>query len=137
MRPADAGVFGGCLRTGLLWALEGLARLQSRGRFSRPGIAADVERDFARLVNPLQAFLDECCNVSPTEKVTRDALWNEWRNWCRRTGHVDGSRELMGSRLRVLIPNLDQSRPKSADGGRRRVYVGVGLLSNIGISADG
>lgn len=120
----------------LRWSLEGLARLQSRGRFTRPGIAVDVERDFARLVNPLQAFLDECCNVSPTEKVDRDTLWNEWGNWCERTGHVKGSRELMGNRLRVVVPGLDQARPRGADGSRQRVYVGVGLHANVGDSTN-
>lgn len=113
----------------LRWAIEGLGRLRAQGRFTRPAISAEVESDFARLVNPLRAFLDDRCVIATDATVDRDALWLAWGKWCDDNGHLKGSRELLGSRLRVLIPSLDQARPRNADGKRRRVYLGIGLVS--------
>ena len=114
----------------LRWGLEGLARLRARGRFTRPAISAEVESEFARLVNPLRVFLDDHCVIASDATVDRNALWLAWGKWCDDTGHVKGSRELLGSRLRVLIPNLCQSQ-RRADGGRHRVYVGLGLCPEL------
>src|SRR5207253_3096475 len=43
------------------WALEGLARLRQLGEFTRPTASVEVEAEFARLVNPLQAFIEDHC----------------------------------------------------------------------------
>lgn len=114
----------------LRWSLEGLGRLQAQGRFTKPSIAAEVEQDFARLVNPLRAYLDERCIVGPTETVSRAALWEDWKLWCDYTNHLPGSIDRLGARLRVLIPYLDTTRPRTTDG-RTRMYVGVGLSSEV------
>jgi hypothetical protein len=53
-------------------------------------------------------------------------LWTVWKQWCEDNGHHAGSRELLGSRLRAMIPNLDESRPRIG-GVRVRSYVGLGL----------
>lgn len=113
----------------LLWALEGLARLLHQGHFTRPAISIEVEDDFARLVNPLRAFLEDHCEIEAGATVNREQLWLAWSDWCDINGHLKGSRELLGSRLRVAIPNLDHARPRMADGTRPWVYVGIRLVT--------
>ena len=45
------------------WALEGLRLLRNAGRFKNPTAGEKILRDFVYLSSPIQAFLDECCEV--------------------------------------------------------------------------
>ncbi|MEE9294582.1 MAG: phage/plasmid primase, P4 family [Phycisphaerae bacterium] len=112
------------------WAIEGLHRLRARGRFTRPQMAAEVESDFARLVSPIRAFIEDRCIVEPTATVDRDELWAAWSLWCEESGHLRGSRELLGARLRAVLPSLGTTRPRT-DAGRMRLYVGIDLRGEV------
>ncbi len=114
------------------WALEGLVRLRKQGEFTQPQISRDIEADFARLVSPLKAFVEDRCEVRPGVEVERDHLWAVWKQWCEDNGHLAGSRELLGSRLRAMIPNLDTVSRRDGDG-RTRCYVGLGLRKGVAV----
>jgi putative DNA primase/helicase len=114
------------------FGLEGLVRLRKQGEFTRPQISRAIEADFARLVSPLKAFVDDRCEVRPGLEVKRDELWGVWKQWCDDNGHLAGSRELLGSRLRAMIPNLDTSRPR-VGGVRVWSYVGLGLREAVSV----
>jgi putative DNA primase/helicase len=115
-------------RPGILrWSLEGLARLRERGGFTQPSVSTSVQRDFARLVNPVRAFLDDACDVRPDAECSRDKLWAAWKDWCEANGHRHGSRDVFGSRLRTLVRGLATRQPRMPDGTRPRFYQGITL----------
>lgn len=110
------------------WAIGGLQRLRENG-WTSPLVSEPILAEFRELSSPLATFLEDHCVVSPDLEVDRDDLWRAWCNWCSSNGHRAGSRELLGSRLRGLIPKLETTRRRGLDGLRRRAYVGVGVSS--------
>ncbi|MCH7686512.1 MAG: bifunctional DNA primase/polymerase, partial [Planctomycetes bacterium] len=70
------------------WALEGLRLLRKVGRFQNPQAGEKILRDFVYLSSPIQAFLDECCEVESDKDVKRNDLQLAWHMWCDENGHV-------------------------------------------------
>ena len=110
------------------WAIGGLSRLRKNGRFTIPAASREVTDDFARLSSPIRAFIEDCCKAAPTAMVNTDDLWQAWTKWCRENGHVPGSREILGTRLRTIIPRLDVQQFRTPDGKRSRRLVGLELI---------
>jgi hypothetical protein len=72
--------------------------------------------------------LDECCEIGTDKDVKRNDLQLAWHMWCDDNGHVFGSNNDFGRKLRAAIPRIDDEQRRT--GGRRdRWYVGVGLTS--------
>jgi P4 family phage/plasmid primase-like protien len=108
------------------WALEGLRQLRRNGRFKNPTCGEEILRDFAEQSSPVMAFVGECCCVGPDESVERAQLQSAWKDWCEENGHVAGSVNEFGRKLRSVIPKIRNERP-NIGGDRKRCYVGVGL----------
>jgi putative DNA primase/helicase len=110
------------------WALEGLRLLRKRGRFQNPSAGDKILRDFVYLPSPIQAFLNECCEVEADKDVKRNELQLAWHVWCDENGHTPGSVADFGKKLRAAISRVDDQHRRT--GGRReRWYTGVGLTS--------
>jgi len=109
------------------WALEGLRLLRLAGRFHNPQAGDKILRDFVYLSSPIQAFLDECCEVGAEKEVKRNDLRLEWSIWCSENGHFEGSQSDFGRKLRAALPRIDDVH-KRINGQRERWYVGVGLI---------
>ena len=108
------------------WALAGLRLLRKVGRFQNPSAGDKILRDFVYLSSPIQAFLDECCEVGAEKEAKRNDLQLAWHIWCGDNGHMPGSVADFGKKLRAAIPRVDDQHRRS--GGRRdRWYVGLGL----------
>lgn len=111
----------------LNWALDGLARLRSRGRFLQPQTGSDMVQEFEDLGSPVGAFLRECCVVGPGNSVSRDGLIEAWKRWCKDNGRDHpGTSATFGRNLNAQIPGLGQSRPR-VSGERTRFYEGLRL----------
>ncbi|MEZ6142577.1 MAG: phage/plasmid primase, P4 family [Zavarzinella sp.] len=111
------------------WALAGLKRLTVNKRFENPAAGEAILRDFVYLSSPMQAFLDECCEVEPDHSVRRKEIQLAWRIWCEENGHVPGSIADFGRKLRAVLPKIvDEQR--RVDGRRDRWYVGLTLNSD-------
>ena len=111
--------------------LTGLWRtrlLRNGGRFRNPAAGEKILRDFVYLSSPIQAFLDECCEVGLDKEVRRNDLQLAWHIWCDENGHVPGSVADFGKKLRAVVPRIDDER-RRVDGRRERWYTGVGLTS--------
>jgi hypothetical protein len=81
------------------------------------------------LLQPVQAFLDECCELGTEKEAKRNDLQLAWHIWCNDNGHVHGSTADFGRKLRAALPRIDDQQRRT--GGRRdRWYVGVGLTSD-------
>ena len=110
------------------WALEGLRLLRNGGRFRNPAAGEKILRDFVYLSSPVQAFLDEYCEVGTDKEVCRNDLQLAWRIWCDANGHMAGSVNDLGRKLRAVIPRIDDERRRGANR-RDRWYIGIGLTS--------
>lgn len=108
------------------WALEGLRLLRTNGRFRNPAAGEKILRDFVYLSSPIQAFLDDCCEVGSDKEVRRNDLQLAWHRWCDDNGHVPGSVNDLGRKLRAVIPRIDDQQRRT-DGRRDRWYIGLGL----------
>jgi putative DNA primase/helicase len=112
----------------LKWSLEGLRRLQERGRFQLPTSSAEVVRELEDLSSPVGAFVRDRCRVEPGLEVARDDLYSAWCAFCSAQGHKHTTtRETFGRDLRSVVPTIAVRQPR--EGMRRvRVYVGIGLM---------
>jgi hypothetical protein len=114
--------------TGILnWSLDGLERLDERGRFLEPKSSVEAVAILAATVSPIKAFLKELCTVGPEHRVPTDILFEAWRDWCRDSGRDHkGTKETFGRNLLAAIPGLAQTRPY-VNGAKVRMYQGVKL----------
>lgn len=55
--------------------------------------------------------------------------------WCEENGHIPGSNNDLGRKLRAAIPRIDDER-RRADGHRERWYINVGLTSEAHADID-
>jgi putative DNA primase/helicase len=108
------------------WALSGLRTLNAEGRFNNPTAGEKILRDFVYLSSPVQAFLDECCEVDSEKEVKRNDLQLAWQIWCNDNGHVSGSHSDFGRKLRAVVARIDDIQRRT-NGQRERWYSGVCL----------
>ena len=108
------------------WALAGLRQLRANSRFQHPSAGEDILRAFVYQSSPVQAFVDECCEVGPDEVVSRKHLQLAWRVWCESNGHMAGSVNNLGCKLRAVVPRLKDSQ-RRVNGERERFYFGLTL----------
>lgn len=108
------------------WALEGLARLNARGRFLQPDSAAGDLAVMGALSSPISVFLEDCCEVGERLEVARKELFAVWGEWARQAGQFVGSDIAFGRNIRSVVPGLGDVK-RGPMGGQVRHYTGVGL----------
>ena len=95
----------------LLWAIEGLKRLRTRGHFVQPRTTADAVREMEDLASPVLAFVRECCIVEAGERTWVDALYSAWKSWCERDGRtIVTSKQTFGRDLAAAAPGVTRRR---------------------------
>ena len=121
------------------WALDGLERLQARGRFETPRSSTDAIRELEDLGSPMGAFVRDVCETGPGHSVNCDVLYQAWRAWCEDHGRDrPGTTQTFGRDLRAVLPGLRVTRPRDDDGNQSRHYEGVGIrpTDRIGVGRD-
>lgn len=88
-------------------AIEGVKRLQANGRYTSPSSAVEAKRDWRRDTDPVQQWIEDCCDETPkggpsTAESTVEALYPCYRAWCAETGHKPVARNRLSSRLIAL-----------------------------------
>jgi P4 family phage/plasmid primase-like protien len=127
-------------------ALEGLKRLEARGRFCEPDACRALKGDYKSERNPASEFLDDhCCrcecfgnsDAQPTEEnpcadhaVWTGDLYQAYRDWLKNGGY--DAREVLtkayfGREVRRLFPSVVLSRNPKTHRIYRQVHQG-GLL---------
>ena len=102
----------------VLWALEGLTRLNQRGYFQRPSSADELASDLVDQTSPIRAFVDELCVVSEHSQVDRDELFKAWKKWCEAQGRDHaGTKVSFGRQLSAAFPGVKRSQPRSSGTG--------------------
>ncbi|MCV7176763.1 DNA primase family protein [Mycolicibacterium sphagni] len=111
----------------LNWALEGLDRLDTKGRFTVPKSSGAATTMLMDLASPTSAFVRDCCTLGHGVSVERDRLYTAWKRWCDDNGHEPGSQATFGRNLSAVIPDLGTERPR-VDGKPIRYYTHIALL---------
>jgi putative DNA primase/helicase len=94
-----------------LWAVAGLRRLQSRGRFAPPTSTTEDVEAMVEAANPLGAFVAECCTVGEGWSVRSAELYRRYREWCGQQGvERPMPATWFGRRLISLCPTVSRVR---------------------------
>jgi len=111
----------------LVWALDGLDRLQIEGRFLEPTTSRDAVTALQDLTSPVGAFVREVCVRGAGYEISCRRLYMRWQAWERDHGKRNPTTEaVFGRDLRAVIPGL--KRAQRRDGERRWwVYEGIDL----------
>jgi putative DNA primase/helicase len=111
----------------LKWALEGRARLYARGHFVQPESGKASIKALEELASPVGAFVRERCRVKIGGEVSQSVLFEEWRRWCAKSGHLNvGTIQVFGRDLRAALPWITDRYPR-INGGRERRWQGLEL----------
>lgn len=112
----------------LNWALEGLDRLATKGRFTVPASSREATTMLMDLASPVSAFVRDCCIRGVGQSVERDRLYNAWKTWCFDNGHEAGAKATFGRNLNAAVPDLGTTKPR-INGVQIRCYTSIGLLA--------
>jgi len=99
----------------LAWALEGLMRLQTRGAFDPvlPGAMAKVVHEAKSDTNSVQAWFDDCAIViGASHEVSKEDVYDHYREWCSRNGLAAMASPRFWTRLRDIGPVEESRRRK-------------------------
>ena len=73
--------------TGILnWSLEGLDRLNARGRFLESPESKSAKAELLRPSNPIAAFIADCCELEAGVWVDKDLLAWAYQDYCEAAG---------------------------------------------------
>lgn len=94
----------------LLWALDGLDRLEQRGRFTVPQSSEDTVSAMFALASPVSAFVRDRCATGPEYEVPRAGLYKAWTEWCDANGWRKTTTATFGRDLRAVVPGIRDVR---------------------------
>jgi putative DNA primase/helicase len=112
----------------VLWSLEGLRRLQQKGRLVQPGAGRPLVEELHALASPLAEFVSDLCVQGPGLTVDVPLLFGTWQAWASAQGLKEAhwGEKVFGRNLRALVPTLE--RKQRREGGKAvGVYHGLGL----------
>ncbi len=108
----------------LNWALDGLSRLLTRGRFTAcPTCVAAADRHRFDC-DPVAQFIDEEFpqGIGPNRRILVDEMYRRYGEWCKQSGHLALSKIKLNKQVWKL-PGIGQIR----EGARKRPYVWTGI----------
>lgn len=109
----------------LMWALDGLERMRSRGRLVQPVSGQSLADELEEMTSPITQFVDDCCIVSAVANVPCAELYKRWSEWCADNGRDHpGTVQLFGKQLTAAFPSISKGRVVDS-GNRVRTYNGI------------
>lgn len=121
------------------WALGGLARLRSAGRFTEPATSAAALYDYRAEMNPAMRFLEEHFESSDSqdEWVQASEAYDYYVKWCKaqHIKHWLGSANF-GREVHRQWKNVRNAQRRTSDGKKIRVYLGMKKLGDILLPGD-
>ncbi|KAB2341936.1 NTP-binding protein [Actinomadura rudentiformis] len=112
----------------LNWALDGLDRLNKRGRLTEPGSSVEAVTAMKDIASPTSAFVRDCCVTGTRFQITVEEIWAAWKIWCEDNGRGGaGTKQIFGRNLQAVVPQIRTTRPRDADGKQVRTYTGLRL----------
>jgi putative DNA primase/helicase len=87
----------------LVQAVSGLMDLMERGRFDLPPSVLAANEEYRSKIDTVATFVDEACELGLQYTVTRQVLYEGYREWCRRNGRMPTAQTEFSPRLRQLL----------------------------------
>ena len=116
----------------VIWALDGLGRLNQRGYFQRPTSADELAADLVDQTSPIRAFVADMCVVSEVAQADRDELFKAWKTWCEAQGRDHaGTKVSFGRQLSAAFPGIKRSQPSVSRTGSSCADNGFGTRLNL------
>ena len=111
------------------WAMEGLRRLLTRGRFLEAEESLQAKVEFRNEFNPARGFLRDHCVLGPEKRVSSRELYTAYArhvqdDGLRALGHPQFSMEVKREFPQVTL----SANPKHFNDGRSREWGGVDLI---------
>lgn len=120
----------------LLWALDGLNRLRSRGHFVVPESAREISEDLLDQTSPIQSFVSDACILGDGYKVEKDDLYKAWKAWCEGQGRDHpGTKVGFGRQLHAAFPTIKRGQRREGVT-RWEMYHGIGLRHDLSMGAN-
>jgi putative DNA primase/helicase len=113
------------------WALQGLQRLRERGYFIETDASKDARDRLGNLGSPARAFLAEHCVLGPDQRVSKDVLYDLWRDYSKDNTTLPGTIEAFSEKLYAAGNGLiGHGRPRDESGKQFNVYTGIRLQTD-------
>jgi P4 family phage/plasmid primase-like protien len=93
----------------LRWAIEGLDRLKTIGKFTQPEVSKQAITEYRHESNPASEFLNECLVEEPEGRIQCQWLYELYVAWCRESGHnYPLSKVQFGKEVKKSFPKADR-----------------------------
>lgn len=111
----------------LNWALQGLDRLQQRGRFKEPKSSRDMVRMMRESASPVARFVEEECTVGPKRRAGTADMYQRYKAWSEANGwDRHPNQDSFGRQLKTAFPSVSRKRYKR-NGVMGYEYTGISL----------
>jgi len=112
----------------LNWALDGLDRLDNRGRFTQPKSGEAEAESTRRLADPIGSFIEDWCVIEPGQRISLDHLFLKYQNWCESEGRFRDTttKEIFSRDLRAKVDGLSSTRARDDSGKYVTTLRGIG-----------
>ena len=110
-------------------ALEGLKRLTENGAFTEPSAVKEALESYKIQNDSILAFLKECCKVDEKKKVSKQGLYDSYKEFCEDQGMRPVSQRKLRDQMLRTFPTIKEGR----DGAYGpRIWKGIGILTESG-----
>ena len=119
----------------VLWALEGLKRLQRNKDFTLPTTHTQILKRIRNDITPFTEFTTECCTFGTGREyyISIDNLYECWKQWAIKHGErPQTTRWMKRSLLSGLYPGITSGRRVCPGDLRKRVFLGIRLRPEVG-----
>jgi P4 family phage/plasmid primase-like protien len=83
----------------LLWAIKGLHRLQTQGKFTTSEVCEEALADYRSEMNPARTFLKDHIEESQTSKIRSAVLYEFYVKWSKQSGYHPLSERQFGKEV--------------------------------------
>lgn len=105
----------------LNWSIEGLKRLNKRGKFEDLEFMKDAVRDLEDENNPCNVFFDEHIEIDFDSYIEKPELFHHYKNWCEKN-RQNAITHIMFSR-NLVRKYSKETQKQSRLGDRERTYI--------------
>lgn len=106
------------------WALRGLFRLRSQGKFTKSQLVAEAVEDYKDEANPSQVFLKENFEPNDSNTVESAAVYSFYLKWAEKNGYRPMNERTFGKEVKRVFPRSERKKSGTRTG-RYYVYQGI------------
>lgn len=102
LMPELPGVFN--------WAMEGLRRLRTQGRFSASAVTGEALDEYRTESNPARQFLRDAAEDDAAAQIACAKLYSTYRSWCTTNGYHPLGERSFGKEVIRAFPRVKRVR---------------------------